>query len=107
LPEDRDWYDVRAVKALVMRALGEPSRVQSATYESSPSLNVAFSRALRSLLKRGVLERASYAGFRELRFVKAVEPQGEVTIPELRSAIAWSENRPSNVPMVGVGKLVP
>jgi hypothetical protein len=97
LPLDRDWYDARAVKALVVRAIGEPS----------PSLDVAFSRALRSLLKRGVLERASNAGFRELRFLKAVEPPGEVTIPELRNAIARSENRLANPPMVGLGKPEP
>jgi hypothetical protein len=93
LPKNRNWYDVRAVKALVMQAMGEASRVYQGTYKSLRSLDAAFSRALRSLLKRGDLERASNAGDRELRFVRAVKAQGELTIPELIKAVAWSENR--------------
>ena len=98
LPADRDWYDVRAVKALVVRAIGEASRVYQATYESSRTLDANFSRALRSLLKRGDLERANYAGDRELRFVRAVKAHEGLTIPELIKAVAWSEKRISQLP---------
>jgi hypothetical protein len=101
-------FDIRAVKELLTRAFGEVSRQYVARYESPGALNAAFSRAVRSLVKRGLLEkwnthyRDAFSAYPtelpEIRFVRC--PGGAptaVTMPELESAIRFSETRLSLV----------
>jgi hypothetical protein len=79
-PDDRNLYDFRAVKALIVRAMGGPS----------PILDTTVRRARENLIKRGYLGSATKAGYSERRYVKAVKPQVELTIPELIKAISQS-----------------
>src|SRR3984957_2604178 len=61
-------FDVRAVKALLLRIYGASSRRHLNTYQTTPAFDAAFSRAIRRLSWRGVLARESYSGHRERRW---------------------------------------
>jgi len=81
-------FDVRAVKALLLRIYGASSRRHLNTYQTTPAFDAAFSRAIRRLSWRGVLARESYSGHRERRFVTC--PGGapkDVTMPGLVEVI--------------------
>jgi hypothetical protein len=85
-------FDVRAVKALLLTVYGVSSRQNLNTHQTTPAFDVAFSRAIRTLSRRGVLARESYAGHRERRFVTCPggAPQ-DVTLPEIHQAVASAE----------------